>query len=76
MKPPTWHGGHLREVIGKLQCRQDRLDLPDPLGRKAAWVVVLVETSKTSVPEPSDEHDQLYGITVRMSRHQIRTRLK
>ena len=68
VKLPTRHSGHLREVIGELQCGQDRLDLPDPLGGKAAWVIILVKASKAFVSEPPDEHDGLYGITVRVSR--------
>ncbi len=70
VKLPTRHSGHLREVIGELQCGQDRLDLLDPLGGKTAWVIILVKASKTFVPEPPDDHDQLYGITVRMSRRE------
>ncbi len=74
MKLPTRHSGHLREVIGELQCGQDRLDLPDPLGGKAAWVIILVEPSKAFVPEPPDDHDRLYGITVHLSRREKEAR--
>ncbi len=74
VKLPTRHRCHLREVIGELQCGQDRLDLHDPLGGKAAWVIILVKASKAFVPEPSDNHDRLYGITVRMSRREKRAR--
>ena len=68
VKSPTRHCAHLREVIGELQCGQDRLDLLYPLGGKTAWVIILIKASKTFVPEPPNEHDGLYGITVRVSR--------
>ncbi len=68
VKLPTRQSCHLREVIGELQCGQDRLDLPDPLSGKAAWVIILVKAYKAFVSEPPDEHDGLYGITVRVSR--------
>ena len=74
VKLPTRQSGHLREVIGELQCGQDRLDLLDPLGGKTTWVIILVKASKTFVPEPPDDHDQLYGITVRMSRREKEAR--
>jgi hypothetical protein len=44
------------------------------LGGEAAWVIIFVETSKAFVPEPPDEHDGLYGITVRVSRREKRAR--
>ena len=68
VKFPPRHSCHLREVVSELQCGQDRLDLPDPLSGKAAWVIILVKASKAFVSEPPDEHDGLYGITVRVSR--------
>ena len=74
VKLPTWQSCHLREVIGELQCGQDHLDLPDPLGGKAAWVIILVEPSKAFVPEPPDDHDRLYGITVHLSRREKEAR--
>jgi len=70
VKLPTRHSGHLREVIGELQCGQNRLDLPDPLGGKAAWVILLVKASKAFVPELPDDYDRLYGLTVRLSRRE------
>ena len=68
MKFPARHGRHLREVIGKLQGGQNRLDLPDRVGRHATQVVIFVKAPEAFVPELADNHDRLYGITVRASR--------
>ena len=67
MKLPARHSRHLREVVGKLQGGQDRLDLPDRVSRHAARVVICVKASEVFVPKLPDNHGVLYGITVRPS---------
>lgn len=68
MKPPARHRRHLREVVGKLQGGEDRLDFPDRVGRYAAQVIVFVKVPEAFVPELADQHNGLYGITVHVSR--------
>ncbi len=68
MKLPARHSRHLREIVGKLQGGQDCLDLPDRVRGHAARVVIFVKAFEVFVPELPDNHDGLYGITVRTSR--------
>ena len=68
VKSPARHGRHLREVVGKLQGGEDRLDLPDRVGRHAAEVVIFVKVSQAIVAERSDNHGGVYGTTVHLSR--------
>jgi hypothetical protein len=67
MKLPAWHGRHLGEVISKLQRGEDRLYFPDKVTRNSAHVIIFVKASEVFVAELSDNHDGLYGTTVRLS---------
>jgi hypothetical protein len=67
MKLPAWHGRHLGEVISKLQRGEDRLYFPDKVTRNSAHVIIFVKASEAFVAELSDNHDGLYGTTVRLS---------
>lgn len=67
MKLPARHGRHLRKVVSKLQGGEDRLDLPDGVGRHAAEVIIFIKPSKPFVPELPDDHGIVYGATVRLS---------
>ena len=67
MEFPARHGCHLREVVGKFQGGEDRLDFPDRVGRHAAQIVIFVKASEAFVAEFPDNHDGLYGTTVRLS---------
>jgi hypothetical protein len=72
MKLPARHGRHLREVVGKLQGGEDRLDFPNRVDRDAARIVIFVKASETFMTKLSD--NRLCGITVRLSSRAARVR--